>query len=412
MRLRLSASDVFHHLVHGMIRRQGGRGNYGQFRIRLGPGLDVQALIQAWTQASQRMWPLRARVVGWNWAIPTDSRALPVARSNQLLDAAAMQDLRQGLGVREQARLTIASDGVLVTWRHALMDARGMQILLSQLAGGVREPWWQANYRGHPEIPARAAERGRAAQATIPLLRPDRLAPLLRPAGMRGNAAAPIHTHSMVLGAHTEHVDARIRSTVGRFGETAFLLAAVAAALAEQSPENSTGNVLFPLAADCRKPHETRSLANAHGFVFLSVPGELARRDLRAAAVHLRDAHKAWIGANGTRALMSSISWMPLLGTRLARNQIGFGHAGLHASACVANAGRSLLTGPWFGAAIQGIDHTATVPGHPGVAVLFHRDDRGLAWDTVITGRLARRLPPAVLAERIRWHLVERPLAP
>ena len=170
--------------------------------------------------------------------------------------------------------------------------------------------------------------------------------------------------------------------------------------------------MVFPLAVDERAPGSSRCLANAHGFLFLSVDADLARRDLAAAARHLRDAHRAWVAAEGNRKLLAALSWLPLVGSRMARFQLGFGKPGLHASACVANTGMTMLGETWFGARVRGVDHTIAVPGHPGVAVLFHRDARGLGFDTMLTGALARRLPPEILAERIRFHLCERPLEP
>lgn len=407
MRQRLSASDAFHHVVDGVIRRSGGPGNLGQLRIHLDPGYDRAAIAATWAALGQQLRIARAPVRRWCFQVPRQG-ALAAVSDERPLAAAGLTDLRTGLAGDEHLRLRLATDGVVVTWRHTVADARGIQGLLMALPQGGREPWQQAGYRADADLPPTAALRGQAARGAVALLKPLRLRPLLRPAGLRGNHGAPLACVHLALGAATATVDERVRASVGRFGETAFLLAAVAGALAELGD----GQIVFPLAADTRRPGETRLLANAHSFLFLAVDAGLARSDLSATARHLRDAHKAWIAADGSTKLLASLSWLPLLGERIARYQLGFGRPGLLASACVANSGRSLLGDTWFGTTVRGIDHVATVPGHPGVAVLFHRDVRGLCVDVVIAGRLAQRCPAEQLAERIRWHLVERPLTP
>ncbi len=409
MRVRLSASDAFHHVVDGIIRRSGGPGNIAQLRIHLGPGLDAAALHAAWDDFGRQARIACAPVRKWRFVLPQNSR-LELRHDAQSLATVGQAELRAGLAADEHLRLCLAADGAVLTWRHTLADARGMQSVLTALEAptAASTTWHDPAPRSDAEMPLTAALRGQAARAVVPLLKPLRLRPLLRPAGLRGNRSAPLVCAHVALGADTERVDERVRATVGRFGETAFVLAAVAGALAE----HADGQLVFPLAADSRRPQERRLLANAHGFLFLTVDAELARRDLAATARHLRDAHKAWLAAQGTTKLLASLSWLPMLGERIARYQLGFGKPGLLASACVANSGKTLLGDTWFGAAVRGIDHVAAVPGHPGVAMLFHRDARGLCIDVVIAGALAQRLTPAQLAARIRHHLVERPITP
>lgn len=405
MRVRLSASDAFHHVVDGIIRRSGGPGNLAQLRIHLGPGLDHAALRAAWDAFGRQARIARAPVRRWRFVLPQTSR-LALHQDARPLATVGQAELRAGLAADEHLRLCLTADGAVLTWRHTLADARGIQSVLMALESPTT--WHDRAPRSDAEMPPRAALRGKAAREVVPLLKPLRLLPLLRPAGVRGNRSAPLSCAHVALGVETERVDERIRATVGRFGETAFVLAAVAGALAE----HADGQLVFPLAADSRRPQERRLLANAHGFLFLAVDAELARRDLAATARHLRDAHKAWLAAQGTTKLLASLSWLPMLGERIARYQLGFGKPGLLASACVANSGRTLLGDTWFNATVRGIDHVAAVPGHPGVAVLFHRDARGLCIDVVIAGALAKRLTPGHLAARIRHHLVERPITP
>jgi hypothetical protein len=82
--------------------------------------------------------------------------------------------------------------------------------------------------------------------------------------------------------SETAALDTRIRATTGRFGETAFVLAALAAALEAAALEASAlekralaksraqpGDLLFPLAADVRAAGESRLFSNHHGFSLL-----------------------------------------------------------------------------------------------------------------------------------------------
>jgi hypothetical protein len=405
----LSASDGFHRIVEDLIQRGGGRGNFGQLRVRLGPGLDRHAVMQAWEQVGQRVpllcAPIHGGLRGGRFAVPRHAKLHAVASSGTV-EALGHRDLQAGLASNEHVRLHLADDGVVLTWRHVLCDARGAQSLLAALATGFSESWWADDYRADRDVPATAAARGLAARDALPLLRPLRTQPMLRLRQGGRYASAPAMVHATVLGGATDTVDERIRSTVGRFGETAFCLAAVAGALAERG----TGQIVFPLAVDLRKPGQTRSLSNAHGFMFLAVDAELARRDLAATARHLRDAHKAWVAADGTSKLLASLSWFPRLGSWFGRFQLGFGKPGLAASCCVANSGRAQLHGTWFGAEVRGVDHAAVVPGNPGLAVLFHRDSRGLGFDTVWSGQSDGARHAAQFAERVRWHLCERSL--
>lgn len=423
MRQRLSASDVFHRVVDHIVRRDGGPGNLGQLRLRLRLPLGAAAvddLARAWAAAGAEAWILGARsgsgLRGAFWRVREPAR-LTLATSGAALDALADADLAGGLDDGELVRLGCAGDlddpGVVLTWNHRLADARGMQGLLAalpRLAHGERlgQRWWEGGYRADAEVPADPAERGRSARAAIEVLRPLRQRPLLRPGGDGRNGARPLRLARIALGDEdTARCDARQRAATGRFSETPFLLACVAAAL--EAVCGVGHDLLFPIAADQRQLPDERLLANHHGFLMLGLAGGLATADLGEAGRALKAAHRTWVGTGSTGKLLSSISWFPWTGARFARHQLGFGRSGLAASCLVSNAGRTLLPARWFGGEVRGVDHAVALPGNPGVAVLFHRDERGLGFDVVCAGRLGGRLPPAHLAAAIRHQLLERP---
>lgn len=421
MRLPLSGIDWFHHLVHRMVTDHGGGGNLGQACVRLSRPADAAALARAWSRVGHDAWTagarLRTGLRGPAWIVRGPAR-LQLERGGSVRSVADAH-LREGLP-EDGPRLRLASAeqaddaGLVLTWDHRLCDARGVFALLAALpgladGGRLRDRWWQPRHRQGVALPATAAERGRLARGSIETLKPHRLARLWRPRAEPGNAASPLARVSLVLGTEeTAAADRRQATLTGRFGETAWLLACLAAALEDVG--GIGGDLLFPFAVDARPRSGGPILANCHSFIFLRVPEGLASRDLAAAAKHLKDAHKAWVGADMTLKMSSAMSFFQLFGERVARMQISNFRAGVAASCCVANAGVTTLPESLFGARVLGIDHAATVPGMPGIGALFHRDARGLGCDLMAAGAVARSVPPERVAERLRWHLVERPL--
>jgi len=419
MRQALGPADIFADLLDGIIRHEGGSGNIGQLRVHLDGAIDVAALARAWHAVGREAWTLGARFRrGLRGAVLSTAGPIELELEHtSSADDTAAQHLRTGTGAAAM-RLALADDGVVLTWDHRLCDARGAAGVLAalpRLAEGKRlgEPWWTADYRWVPGVPRAARVRGPLAQQAMPLLIPHRLVELWRPLAKRrspANPAAPIVSCATVLGSDgTAVFTARQRQATGRMAETPFLLACVAAAL--EAARGVDGDVLMPLTVDLREGGEKRLLANCHGYCFLRVPAGLATKDLVAAANHLKQAHRAWLAADGLVKLSASMSWFGHLPRRLARAQLGNHHAGVWASCVVANAGATPLAESWFGARVLGVDHTACIPGTPGIGVLFHRDARGLGFATLATGRVIAAIPPRRFADLLRWQLLERPLA-
>jgi hypothetical protein len=422
MRLPFSGIDFFHHVVHRLIRDHGGAGNHGQLRVGLARAPDAARVAAAWRRAGASAWTIGARmrstIRGPAWIVRGPAH-LRVEVGEQL-EAVADEQLRGGLAedgprMRLGCATGTADPGLVLTWDHRLCDARGAIGLLSalpSLATGrlLRERWWQPGHRASPGIPVRAAERGKLAQGSLEHLRPHRLATLWRPAVDPGNEAAPIARCPLVLGLDATAVaDKRQLAASGRFGETPYLLACLAAALEEVG--GVRGDLLFPLAVDARPRQGGALLANQHAFVFLRIPAGLASRDLPAAAKQVKEAHRAWIAFGMPEKMSASLSFFPYLGERLARMQISNFHAGVAASCLVANTGASPLPATLFDAEVLAVDHAAALPGMPGLGALFHRDRRGLCCDLLAAGDAIDAVPPRQLAERLKWQLLERPFA-
>ena len=424
MRQPLGPGDIFATILDGIIRRRGGAGNLGQLRLRFDrPLADASALATAWRRLGREAWPLGGRIVQGLRGMRLATHGAARLDLEHSADLAATGDahLRTGTG-SALARLALISDpaepGAVFTWQHGLCDARaaaGLLAALPSLASGraLGESWWQPGYRSIPGLPATARARGQQAQQALEHLRPHRLVRLWQPlTGAQrspSNPSSPTAHHTTALGSDgTAAYQTRQRQATGRMAETPFLLACVAAAL--EAALGIGGDVLMPLTVDLREPGERRLLANCHGYCFLRVPEGLASRDLMAAAAHLKQAHRDWLANDGLIKLSSSMSWFGYLPQRLTRAQLGNHRAGVWASCIVANTGASVIPESWFGVRITGIDNAANLPGTPGIGVLFHRDARGLVFDTLACGRVAQRLPPQRFAELLRWQLLERPL--
>jgi hypothetical protein len=420
MRQALGPADIFADLLDGIIKREGGSGNLGQLRLRLGaPVARPEDLARAWRGLGQEAWTLGARFRRGlrGAALHTHGPADTLLEHATTVDAAATAHLRDGTGALAM-RLALAADGAVLTWDHRLCDARGAAGILKALpalatGGRLGEAWWTDDYRWIPGVPRPARLRGPLAQQALPLLIPHRLVRLWRPlaaaARSPANPAAPLATCTTTLGVDgTAAYQARQRQASGRMAETPFLLACVAAAL--EALRGVDGDVLMPLTVDLREGGEKRLLANCHGYCFLRVPAGLASRDLVAAATHLKQAHRDWVASDGLVKLSASMSWFGNVPRRLATGELGNHRAGVWASCVVANAGASPLGGEWFGAPVLGVDHAAGIPGTPGLGVLFHRDARGLGFATIASGRVIAAVPPRRFADALKWQLLERPL--
>ena len=419
-----SGADVFHHLVDRGIRRTGGPGSHGQLIIRSNPGPEPQALADALRRLGRQAPLLRARWIGdlrgprWRFASPATHQSPELLlECGTELDQLAAQHLRSGLVDGWLIRFGHAPEGIVVTWDHRLIDARGVMGLidfLPRLAAGERlnEAWWQLSYRDPPDLPPTHAGRGQLARSLLPLIRQQRLARIWRPCRAPAGgppSSGPYVVVDLALGTETAVLDARIRATTGRFGETAFLLAALAGAL--EACGGIAGDLLFPLAVDIRAAGQARLLSNHHGFSMLLVPEGSATADLRGAALQIKAAQRAWLVGDGVRAMASSLSYFHYLGARRGQFEIGNRKSGVWASCLVANTGQARLSADWFGGAVSAIDHRITVPDQPGLAAIFSRDARGAGVTLIATAAVAQALDLSAVRVALRHQLIARELS-
>ena len=418
-----SGADVFHHLIDRGIRRTGGPGSHGQLIIRSDPVPEIHTLAGALRRLGRQAPLLRARWIGdlrgprWRFAHPAPTlRPELHVECGSDLEVLAAQHLQRGFIDDWLIRFGHAPEGIVVTWDHRLIDARGVMGLIDLLprlaAGeGLEEAWWQPGYRDPSDLPLTHAGRGRLARSLLPLMRQQRLAHIWRPIRtdpVRRTLPGPYVVVDLALGAKTTVLDARIRATTGRFGETAFLLAALAGAL--ETCGGIAGDLLFPLAVDIRAAGQARLLSNHHSFSMLLVPEGSATADLSCAAQQIKAAQRAWMVGDGVRAMAASLSYFHYLGGRRGQFEIGNRRAGVWASCLVANTGQARMSANWFGGAVTAIDHRITVPDQPGLAAIFSRDARGAGVTLIATTSVAQALDLSAVMVALRHQLVEREL--
>lgn len=415
-----SGTDVFHQLVDRGIRRTGGPGSHGQLIIHSTCSPTPQNLAVALACLVRQAPLLHARWIGDlrgpRWRFARTSAALR-AEWDLDLDQLAARHLRSDMDDGWLIRFGHTPDGIVVTWDHRLIDARGVMGVigsLPRLAAGelLNEAWYQSGYRDPVDLPATHAQRGRLARNLLPLIRQQRLTRIWKPGRREPRGCTSLGPYVVVdlsLGAETAVLDARIRATTGRFGETAFLLAALAGAL--EACGGIAGDLLFPLAVDSRSSGQSRLFSNHHGFSMLLLPEGSATADLGRAAHQIKEAQRAWLVGDGVRAMAASLTYFHYLGTRRGQYEIGNRRAGVWASCLVANTGQTKIPDDWFGGVITAIHHRVTVPDSPGLAAIFSRDARGVAVTLIATAAVAQGLDLTAVATALREQLIERTLS-
>ncbi|MDA3960347.1 MAG: hypothetical protein PF961_06130 [Planctomycetota bacterium] len=401
--LPLEAGDAFAVTLDGLIRRGGGAGNCGQLRVHCGQDPDRQLVSERVARLHAACPLLSARLAGGlrgpRWWVPQQAAA-PVWSGADAADSADAHMAQLDPSRGRNLCWSIEGRELILTWHHALCDARGAMALLTGLEQLGLDAWWQRSVTGCAQS---AAERGRQARRAVDLLRPHRARRLWQAPGAGAWAPEPMQRCHVSLGGEGDAILAAGRRLVGRLAETPFLLACLAAALEDCTGVG--GDFLFPLAVDLRTPAAPAPIANAHGFAFVAVDAGLATLSVESAARALKAQMRAWARADGERVLLASLSWFPRLPQALVRRELGLGGPGIAASCLVANTGLSRVPDRLAGATVTGIDHLLMVPARPGLAVLFRRDGRGLGFDVMASAAVHQQLPVSRVAAALQARL-------
>ena len=158
--IRLAAGDYFMHGQDRRMRRCGLPGNVCRVALRLDKGLDADLLRRRVTDSPLLDWLARVRIVRslpllpprWHAAAEPktifhehNASAANGAEPGSLPPAVAERDLQAAEGPALALDLVGYADGtqhLVYSWNHALMDARGAELILRHLNAGpaVKEP--------------------------------------------------------------------------------------------------------------------------------------------------------------------------------------------------------------------------------------------------------------------------------
>ncbi|TVR42841.1 MAG: hypothetical protein EA402_10855 [Planctomycetota bacterium] len=390
--IALAPGDQFACIQHRLIRRGGGPGNRAALHLRLaGPGPQAcpPAIAQRWRQLIRACPLLMARWQGgWlrrGWRLGKD-----------VAGEAAVQWHWQG---GEQPTFSLE-------WDHRLCDVRAALALLRALGDDQALAALAASdhrQRAPAALPVSAAQRGSLARGLPALMKPFH-GGHWQPRRCPGAGLQPLQRAQIIVDEAAEApIRAAQRAATGRFGEGPWQLAALARALYRVA--GARGRLILPMAVDLRTREEAAACINGHGFCFASLDAAAAEADVASAAQTAQAAQKAWVAAGGVERILAGLSFAAPLPFTLIRGELGFGRPGLGASAVCGLSGRNELPALLAGFPVLGVDHAVLPPPAPGLALLIHRDPRGLVIDCLATAAVAPHCPPGRLLAELRSAL-------
>lgn len=391
--------DVFAQITHRMIVRDGGPGNWAALRVLLSSGtIEADSVWRRWHALTAGCPLLRSQwfhgLRGCGWRLPG------------LLQGD--QHLRPPMAVALQCQADGQGHELILRWDHRVADVRAALQVLQALADDQSlSAMLDADHtqRSIPSLPATARERSVLARSLPALMKPFR-GGHWQPRRCPGAALYPLSSaQAIISGADWQALQQRQRQVSGRFGESAFYLAAVARALYRAA--GARGRLIFPLAVDLRGPDQRWSLINGHGFMFCTVDAALAHHDMAAASAAIAQGQKRWLEAEGARAILAGIGFAPWVPWPLVRQELGFRGPGLGASAICGWSGLNALPTQLAGCSPVGVDHQVVPMAAPGLAILMHRDLRGWVADVHASAAVEPACPPQRVAEALRHGLLD-----
>ncbi|WP_395752353.1 hypothetical protein [Prosthecobacter sp.] len=248
--LPATSVDFFLGGLESFMRRSGQGSHWGVTRLQLEGRPDAQLLTQAWEQIHAHHPMLGARLKrqwrGWRWVWKTKGpiTAPPVCwhpAGEQPPAAAVIQERLQGKSSHGELKFPLwmevfpwGNEGrheILLTWRHALLDGSGINLLLEKLAAGGCKT-------GPPELPAPRREgMGQVYKRAKPLR--DRLQAMTTAGCLSAwKKGMPIERGRLpefslieLSAEETARAGARLRSLCGDFMQMPFYAAIAARAL-------------------------------------------------------------------------------------------------------------------------------------------------------------------------------------
>ncbi len=396
--IRLAAGDYFMHGQDCRMRRHGLPGNVCRVALRLDEGLDTDLLRRRVADSPLLNWLAQVRIVRslpllpprWHAAEPKtifhehNGPAINGAEPASLPPAVAGRDLHAAEGPALALDLVRHADGtrhLVYSWNHALMDARGAELILRHLNAGpaVKDPpalddlinpaqqeWNLSKWWNSVKL-ARSSMEWLRKSGSEPLFT---LMPGLHPAGpCRGQCRLLSFSE-----AETERIGARCQSLNAAFRRSNFYLAATIRAVhtVAVGRGNKDGAYLVPV------PHDMRR-RGANGPIFSNQLSILFHRIEPRQAASLSE-----IIAELTRQMMNQIRdrfpeacmaaldmFKPMPLDYYVRH-LGQPTRGKFASLCFSDSGETCAgMSDMLGGRIQEVTHLVPTWRPPGLTVLF-----------------------------------------
>jgi hypothetical protein len=435
--IRLAAGDYFMHGQDHRMRRAGLPGNVCWVKLRLAAGLDV-ALLRERVAASPILdWLARVDIVRplgmlpplWRRAAQPrpilfehDSRDGDGEGPDSLPPAARRRHLHADRGpalALDLVRHPDLTSRLILSWNHALMDARGAELILRHLNEGMTA-------KGAPAIEnlIKPDQRGwslsgwwqsvKIARGSVKWLNESGGEPLfsLMPAG----PASACRNHYRVLTfseQETARIDARCQLLTAGFRRSHFFLAASLRALHAIATRrgNQTGAYLVPVPHDTRRRGANGPIFSNHlSILFYRIEPRLAGR-LSDILGELSRQMTDQIRTKFPECCMAALDMFKPLPLGFYVNHLGKPTRGKFATFCFSDSGETCAgMSKMLGGPIQSVSHQVATWRPPGLTVLFWtfsgRICAQLSWvddclSLVEVDRLEQDLRSALLEEAV-----------
>jgi hypothetical protein len=400
-RIRLAAGDYFMHGQDRRMRQSGLPGNVCRVALKLGPGLDTDLLRQRVAASPILDWLARVRITRSLpiplpvWRAVAERRMVLREHNGQEAGGEGLdhlptgvlgRDLHAGQGPALGLDLVRRADETrhfVLSWNHALMDARGAELILRHLDAGdqVKDPPSIGDMIAPGQRNgglARWCRDVRLARGSVKWLNTSGSEPLftLMPAG-RG--AGPCHGLTRLVPftrEETARIDERCERLNAGFRRSHFYLAASIQALhaVASGRGNKDGAYLIPVPHDTRPRGSNGPIFSNHlSILFYRIEPRQAA-SLSGIIEELSRQMMDQIRTRFPECCMAALGMFKPLPLDSYVSHLGKPTRGKFASFCFSDSGETCagMTG-LLGAPIQAVTHLIPTWRPPGLTVLFWR---------------------------------------
>lgn len=324
-------------------------------------------------------------------------------------------DLVAGPPVQFHILHRAGGDMLVMQWPHALMDGRGMLLMIQALGNGGGERF--AGDEARTDYFDVLERRPAAGSAPWPDAAAGQTVTLAGDAAPGATPRLRAVLHHLGPG-ETERVAAHARSLTGAWPSGRYIRACAIQAVHEHAPFAADGVYRIHALVDCRPDPNAAVCWNLSAPLLLSVPRGMAH-DRRLVSDELHRQMRQHNAADSARRQLRRLSWFAALPTSVAARLLQ-----PTVRLYRAPGGRSLLPatslaadllppldpplGQFLGAGVVSYYHIPTIPPRPGLALFVTFTGQRLN----TTGVCCEPTVPRALAERVVGRFVELLLTP